>query len=217
MEDLTLKLKNITQEYFIKNPITEQEWSSVKCTLFMDRNNDLYFVGHIRSEEYPVYVVKATIDECKDKEILSQIKSMVEEHSKKRMIYHSIGSGASCSFHKGTYGLVHNNKITLGVLYKFPNDYSDIKWLINDAKRNAELYSEIIDWHIFSDKMDKLDERTKNLLYGIDAYPSLSEFHHLITTDFSFMALSNDEFARKQYERFIGHLYAEFQAKGALR
>ena len=215
MEDITLELKNVTQERL--SSITEQEWLNVKCTLFIDRNNDLYFVGHIRSEEYPVYVVKATIDECKDKEMLSQIKNVVEEHCKKRMIYHANGTGASSSFHNGTYGLVYNNKITLGVLHKFPNDYYPIGRLIADAKRNAKLYSEIIDWKVFSHKMDKLDEATKNLTWGRDSYPSLLEFHHFRTTNFTFMALSDDEFARKQYERFIGHLYAEFQAEGALR
>ncbi|MBD5494871.1 MAG: hypothetical protein HDR12_11000 [Lachnospiraceae bacterium] len=217
MEDLTIEMKIVTQKIHYIHPITEQDWSNVKCTLFMDRDRKLYFVGHIRGEDYPVYVIKATIDECADKEKLLQIKNVADEYCEKRMIYHSKGSGVYDIIHNGTYGLVYNNKITLGTLNGFPYDYYPIRQLIKDAETNAKFYSEIIDWQAFSDKMDKLDELTKNFIYGRDCYPSLLEFHHFAMTNFTFMALSDDDFARKQYERFIAHLDNEFQARSALR
>lgn len=215
MEDLTIELKNVTQNH----PVAEEDWSHVKCTLFMDRDRKLYFVGHIISEDYPVYVIKATIDECKDKEKLSQMEALADEYCEKRMIYHSKGSSYYDSFQSGTYGLVYNKKITLGTLNGFPDYYFlfGVGSLIRAAETNAKFYSEIIDWQAFSDKMDKLDELTKDFRYGLDSYPSLLEFSHFIWTNFTFMALSDDEFARKQYERFIEHLENEFHARMALR
>lgn len=217
MEDLTIEMKTVTSEIYCIRHITEQDWSNVKCTLLMDRDRKLYFVGHIVGEDYPVYVIKATIDECKDKENLSQIKTVADEYCEKRMIYHSKGSGVYDILHNGTDGMVFNNKITLGILNGFPYEYYPIRRLIEDAETNAKFYSEIIDWQAFSDKMDKLDELTKNLRYGRDCYPSLLEFHHFKMTNFTFMVLSDNEFVRKQYERFIEHLNNEFQVRRALR
>ena len=77
-------------------------------------------------------------------------------------------------------------------------------------------YSEA-DWKEFSKQMDDIDKEAKNYRWGMDPYVNLSKYLPMRDMDLTFMALSNDEFAKTQYMRYIRHLHSEIQAQGALR
>lgn len=221
MEDLTKNFKNITDEikeyyWYKQRPFTEDEWAHVRCCTFLNSENNFIFVGYLRSVEYPVFVIKASLDECNIKEKYAEILAIENEYISKRNIYHANGTGATSSFHKGTYGLVYNNLVTINdsVISK---EFYPIRDAYAKAKKNAKLLTELIDWCKFSAKIDAIDTKAKDWIWGYNQYPSLMEFLYFRDNDFTFLLLSEDENVQNQYKRFISHLFSEYQADGALR
>ncbi|ADL36296.1 hypothetical protein bpr_II359 (plasmid) [Butyrivibrio proteoclasticus B316] len=223
MQDITLEFKDITEEYpeyaFNRsNSIRDEEFANHKCTLFMDMDGNLIFVGYIRTVGYPTYVIKTTEEEIKDKGIHVEIANIAKFYLQNKRIYHANNSSRSHGFTIGTYGMVYHKLITIATstFEEFPSEW----WIVNEIENQrqaANFFSEYIDWNFFAKKMNEIDEKATHWTWGYNSYPSLMEFLPLRDRDFTFLMLSNDENVKKQYMRFINHLEIEHQADGALR
>lgn len=222
MEDLTLDLIDISNDcnkytWPGKSPFEEAEWERVKCILYFDNNeNQLVFVGYIRSLMYPVYALKASVEECGDKETFSVLNDLANNYCIQRKLHKPKGSSRKCYYQRGTKAFIYNKLIELEEFNRFPYDIFSIRMAIKYAKEYAKFYSEAINWALLSKKLDEIDEKAKGIIMGVDPYPPMDEFYHMYITNYTFMMLTDNEYARSQYLRLINHWEAESLAQYSL-
>ena len=224
MKDLSSSFKDITEEikeyaWYKERPYSEADWKKVKHYLFYTKNETYLLVGYLRDDiadtSYAVYIIECSLEDIKNEEIYRDIVEIAERHIKDRTLYSTQGRGNPNRI--GTYGLVENDMVTIGYISSFSFHNWEIRNIISSANSKSAYYSEMFNWREFSKQMDDIDKEAKNFRWGMDPYVNLSKYLPMRDMDLTFMALSNDEFAKTQYMRYIRHLHSEIQAQGALR
>lgn len=221
MKDLSSSFKNIAEEikeyaWYEVKPYTESDWKNIKHYLFYTKNDNYLLVGYLRGDtSYAVYIIECSLEDIKNEEIYKNIVGIAKGHIADRTLYSTQGYGNPNRI--GTYGLVNNNMVTIGYINSLFSSNWEICDIISFAYEKAAFYSEMFDWEKFSKQMDVVDEEAKEAQWGMGSYANLLEYIPIREMDFTFMALSKDEYAKKQYLRYIEHLGREIQFQGALR
>jgi len=221
MKDLSTEFKDVSEEikeyYPIQqNPITDKDWKNIDHYIFYTDDGNYLLVGYMNKNGvrtwYAIYIIEFELEEVIDEETYKKVVDIVNKHIADRTIYLTQG------YHKpneiGTSGLVYNSMATIGYFNYISSNF-DIVHLIRSSYDKADFYSKLFNWEKFSEMMDSIDQEAKTCEY--DEYPHLLEFYPLFDMDFTFMILSKDEYAKKQYLRYIDHLRIQRAVEDSLR
>ena len=205
MQDITRVLtENIEAgidyiEYFSYLHEENRENDFTYAVLMDEDLRTLTIIGYYSHIYEPSCVIKITEEELKNPIMANAFEELAKTTMEKQLIYHYSMTSAY------TEALVYHHLITISVNHYSNNEIS-AKWILNTldkARQNAQLYSDLIDWNWFAKEMAKIEYvNTDNFLEN-DIDVLLHKFDHFKDINLTFMLLSNNEYAKEQYYRYI--------------